>query len=271
MWNYFEPKEAAWYRWDLDGAAAWLRKNGEEWKFALRSIPFKGIEPLEGGPNENGEPPELPTAFAVSKGRMIGLRPALSEIPYLVSARNEVRIMPGAEAWFAIALPPIMKFQRREEEEVLHSFSPFTVSKTWFGDKTAGNLCLSLPIELDPSCNGEKNFDLEMDQAIQNKSSKYLNCRSLIQCKLVVRNRSKEPIDIKRLAIFTDLLNLYEREAGLVTDTVVIVATADGTLQNNIDSVPYKGLAKIHSAPKAGLSEVLVKRGVSFLRSIAGI
>ncbi|TXT50872.1 MAG: hypothetical protein FD137_179 [Spirochaetes bacterium] len=219
---------------------------------------------------ENGEPPDLPTAFTVSGGKTIALRPSLSDIPYLVSARNEVKIMPSSEAWFAIALPPVLKFMT-ESQAPLHSFHPFTVSKTWFGDKTAGNLCLSLPIELDPSCNREQNFNQEMDEAIKAKSSKYLNCRSLIQCKLVVRNRSKEPIETKRLAIFTDLLSLYEKGTSLVSDTVVIVATQDGTLQNNIDSAPYRGLPKIHSAPNAGLSEVLVKRGVSFLRSIAGI
>jgi hypothetical protein len=87
----------------------------------------------------------------------------------------------------------------------------------------------------------------------------------------VVRNKSKEAIDLKRLAIFTDLINLYEKNDTLVSDTIVIVGTMDGSLQNNIDDTAFKGLSKIHAAAKTGLSEILVRRGVSFLRNITGI
>ncbi|MFA6386130.1 MAG: hypothetical protein WCW29_05310, partial [Candidatus Paceibacterota bacterium] len=244
MWNYFEPKDTRWYRWELDGASVWLRKNGEEWKFAVEAIPFKSLDPGSSGPTESEETPNLPFTFAVSAGKRVGLRPSLSAVPYLVSARNEVKIMPGSEAWFAIALPPVLRFEM-EGGMILHQASPFTVSNTWFGDKTAGNLCLSLPIELDPYCNGEKSFDRELrgegnagangraGDASGEASSKYLRCRSLIQCRLVVRNRSKEAVDLSRMAVFTDLMNLYEKGQGLVSDTVVITATADGSLQNS--------------------------------------
>lgn len=288
MWNYFEPKEMRWYRWELDGASVWLRKNGEEWKFAAEPIPFKSIDPGSSGPTESEEAPKLAFTLAVSNGKRIGLRPSLSEVPYLVSARNEVKIMPGSEAWFAIALPPLLRFEM-EGGAILHQTSPFTVSNTWFGDKTAGDLCLSLPIELDPYCNGEKSFDREMrgagkaggagkvgaaseaDDTSGEASSKYLRCRSLIQCRLVVRNRSKEAVDLSRMAVFTELMNLYEKGQSLVSDTVVITATADGSLQNSIDDKAFRELAKVHAAKKTGLSEVFVRRGVSFLRSITGI
>jgi len=52
---------------------------------------------------------------------------------------------------------------------------------------------------------------------------------------------------------------------------VIITATADGSLQTNIDDSAYKNLTKIHIAPKTGLNELLVMKGVSFLRSIAGL
>lgn len=277
MWNYFEPKDMRWYCWRLDGASVWLRKNGEEWKFALAPVSFKQLLPGSSGPTEDELPEDLPVSFAVSAGKKIGLRPSLSEIPYLVSARNEVKILPGSEAWFAIALPPLLKFEL-EGGIVLHQVSPFTVSNTWFGDKTAGNLCLSLPIELDPYCNGEQSFDRELSaagtsagDAFPEASSKYLRCRSLIQSKLVVRNRSKEAVDVSRMAVFTDLMNLYVKGPSLVSDTVVITATADGSLQNSIDEKPFRALAKIHEAKKTGLSEVFIRRGVSFLRSITGL
>jgi hypothetical protein len=86
-----------------------------------------------------------------------------------------------------------------------------------------------------------------------------------------VRNRSKEAVDLSRMAVFTDLMNIYEKGQNLVSDTVVITATADGSLQNSVDDKAFRGFTKVHAAKKTGLSEVLVRRGVSFLRSITGL
>jgi len=66
-------------------------------------------------------------------------------------------------------------------------------------------------------------------------------------------------------------MNLYEHEGTIVSDTVVITGTADGSLQTNIDETVSKGLRRIHRAAKAGLNELLIRRGVGFLRSIAGL
>lgn len=271
MWNYFEPTEAQWYRWALDGASLWMRKNGEEWRFALENVPFKRIESNAHGP-EATNPPEFATiSLAVARGKKVALRPHPSPMPYLVSARNEVKIHAGTEAWFTIALPPLLRVEL-ESGTILYEVSPFTTTTTWFGDKTSGNLCLSLPIELDPECRNE-NGELADPNTLESlqRAALYLACRSLIRCRIAVKNRSKDVLDVKRLAIFTNLMNVYEKGDSLVSDTVVITATADGSLQTNIDDAGVSHLKKVHSAPKTGLNEVLIMKGVSFLRSIAGI
>jgi len=268
MWEYFEPEEQRWYRWKLDGATAWLRKNGEEWRLAVSPVSFKQIKPGASGPEPAKAPEHLPISFAVGPGRKVALRPRLGDMPYLVSARNDVRILPGAEAWFTIALPPLVRFEI-EGGQILFESSPFTTGLTWFGDKTAGSLCLSLPLELDPECHNE-NEGRSGDDSLAG-SSRYLSCRSLVQCRMVVRNLSKEAIDLKRMAIYTDLINLYLKDDMVVSDTVVVVGTADGSLQTSIDDKAYRGLPKVRSAPHPGLSEVLVRRGVSFLKAIAGL
>lgn len=282
MWNYFEPKDTRWYRWKLDGASIWMRKNGEEWRFTLVSIPFKLIQSDARGPEQADPPADVSISLAVASGKKVALRPYPSPIPYLVSARNDVKIHPGTEAWFTIALPPIMRIEL-EAGHALFEGSPFTTTSTWFGDKTSGNLCLSLPVELDPECKNEQGYaasSISRDEAIPadpllqeslQKAARYLACKSLIQCRIVVRNKSKEVLDLKRLAIFTDLMNVYEKDGMLISDTVVITGTADGSLQTNIDDTSCKKLKKIYSSPKTGLNEVLIKRGVSFLRSITGL
>ncbi len=283
MWNFFEPNDSQWYRWKLDGASLWMYRNGEEWRIALNTLPFKHLQSDAGGPEPADPPEDIPVSLAVSGGKKAALRPHPSSIPYLVSARNDVTIHPGTEAWFTIALPPVLRVEL-ESGYALFEGSPFTTTSTWFGDKMSGNLCLSLPIELDPECRNEQSgadsaghatslapsVSLGMRESLE-RAAQYLACRSLIHCRIVVRNKSKEPLDVKRLAIFTDLMNVYEKEGILVSDTVVITGTSDGSLQTNIDDIGSKGLHKIHTAAKTGINEVLIRRGVSFLRNIAGL
>lgn len=144
MWNYFSPEDLQWYSWELDGARAWLRKNGEEWRLALEGIDFRAIQPGARGPIPAAPSPALPIFFGVGKGTKIALKPQLAHRPYVIAVRNDVRLLPGAEAQFDIALPPLLRFEL-EGGKVLLEAEPFTVPNTWFGDKTSGNLCHSLP------------------------------------------------------------------------------------------------------------------------------
>ncbi|HNX73374.1 MAG TPA: hypothetical protein PK759_04780 [Spirochaetales bacterium] len=273
MWNYFEPEERTWYSWSLDGAHLWMRKNGEEWRFKLESIPFKRIINDAHGPDNADPPGPDSVSIAVAAGKKVGLCPHPSSIPYIVSARNDVSILPGAEAWFTIALPPVLRFQL-ESGTILFEASPFVTPTTWFGDKISGSLCLSLPIELEPETSETKLDIAKSDSSLpksQPRSALYLSCHSLIQCRIVVRNKSKEALDVKRLAIFTNLMNIYKVDETLISDTVVITAGTDGSLKTNMNNAGYENLEKIHVASKSAINEVLIMRGVSFLRNIAGI
>lgn len=279
MWNFFEPALAQWYRWKIDGASLWMRKNGEEWRFALDALPFKQIKSDALGPEPANAPESAPVIFVVAAGKKIALRPHPSAIPYLITARNEIKILPGSEAQFTIALPPLMRIEH-ENGSILYEFQPFIVHSTWFGDTMSGTLCRSLPIELDPQCKNEQGGfadsahpeEVTNDPAIQEsfmRATQYLACRSLIHCKIAVRNRSKELLEVKRIAIFTDLMNVYQQEEMLVSDTIIITATADGSLRTSSDAADYRHLKKVHAAQKSELNELSIMRGVSFLRSIA--
>jgi len=279
MWNFFEPALAQWYRWKIDGASLWMRKNGEEWRFALDALPFKQIKSDALGPEPANAPESAPVIFVVAAGKKVALRPHPSAIPYLITARNEIKILPGSEAQFTIALPPLMQIEH-ENGSILYEFQPFILHSTWFGDTTSGTLCRSLPIELDPQCKNEQGgfADLTHDEGIANdpsiresfmRATQYLACRSLIQCKIAVRNKSKEPLEVKRIAIFTDLMNVYQQEEMLVSDTIFITASTDGSLRTSSDAGDYRHLKKVHTAQKSELNELSMMRGVSFLRSIA--
>jgi hypothetical protein len=273
MWNYFEPEENGWYAWSLDGASLWVRRNGEQWRFGMETIPFKRVENDAHGPDPVESPKLGSIAIAVAAGKKVGLRPHPNPLPYVVSAKNDVRILPGAEAWFTIALPPVLRFEL-ESGTILFEASPFVTPTTWFGDKMSGSLCLSLPIELEPETSETKLDIAKSDDSLQKsqaRAAQYLSCHSLIHCRIVVRNKSKDALDVKRLAIFTNLMNIYRIDETLISDTVVITAGTDGSLKTNMNSAGYENLEKLHVASKSSINEVLIMRGVSFLRNIAGI
>ncbi|MFQ3547418.1 MAG: hypothetical protein SNJ56_03700 [Termitinemataceae bacterium] len=265
MWDYFEPKELQWYEWRLDGGRLLLHKNGEEWRIVVNPTAFIDVQPDSGGPVPTAAPDEVPVAFTVGKGKRVALRPHFGEYPYLITARNDVRILSGAEAQFAVALPPRFSLEL-EDGTMLMETSLFTLSSTWFGDKASGTLCLSIPLLLDPTCNEEKNPTSEVGQY------HYLEeCRSLIHCDIVVRNTSKLPLDLKRIAIYTDLLNIYEKNGYLYADTVLVDTTADGSLRMSVQEQHTRGRKRLHTGNKAGLNELLVRRGVKFLKAITGM
>ena len=66
-------------------------------------------------------------------------------------------------------------------------------------------------------------------------------------------------------------MNIYKVDETLMSDTVVITAGSDGSLKTNMNNAGYENLEKIHVASKSAINEVLIMRGVSFLRNIAGI
>ena len=188
MWDFFEPKDRLWYRWMLDGAEAFLRKNGDEWRIAFRSVPFEALSDHSGGPEAVEAPEDCAVSFVVGRGKRVALRPHLSEMPYLIVARDDVRILPGSESRFQVALPPVVRFET-EGGDVLAESMPFTLSNTWFGDKSGGTLCISMPTALDPRCRGEIE---ESDGCGSTDSLHGSLDRSgaLVHCEIVVRNDS---------------------------------------------------------------------------------
>ncbi len=262
MWDQFEPEETRWYRWRLDGAAAYLRKNGDEWRTVFAPARFQDLRADAGGPEPAEPPSDAAASFAVAHASSVALRPRMSERPYLVLSRNDVRILSGAEARFDVALPVLFRFELPGGEGVGEAM-PYRLSNTWFGDKTGGSLCWSLPIALDPRCRGEA----EDERAAAAPRA----CRSLVRCEIVVRNDSRTPLELKRLAVYTELLNIYEVAGRLATDTVQVDGLADGGLRMSVGEAPPDAGRRLLTPARVGQREMLVRRGVNFLRAVTGM
>lgn len=267
MWDYFEPLDNQWYRWDLNGASAFLHKTGGEWQISFNQIKFQDLKDSFGGPFFAATPGDSLVSYAIGKGKKIALRPYLSARPYLVTVQDDVRILPGAETRFKVVLPPLLRFEF-PSLEYLGEKMPLILSGSWFGDTMSGVLCHSLPSLLVPGTDGNTFSARDVRGAVLENAT---DSRVMVHCDLLVSNTSKTVMDLKRVAIYTDLLNVYEKEDALVTEDVIIDSLNDGSLKMSVNRGHRKGLKKLSSSLNGGISEVLIRRGVEFLRNITSI
>lgn len=258
MWHSIRPAQRTWYRWRLNGAEAFLYRNGEEWRTVCVPVPLSGLSSVADGPEPAEPPADAPVLITVSGGASVALKPVMPGRPYLIAVRNSIRVLGGGAARFEVDLPVSFRFELDGGVSAGEIY-PYVLSNTWFGDTTGGILCYSLRTALEPQCGGEAAVSAENP----------VRRRSLVRCPIVLRNEAKVPLDLKQLAVYTDLLGVYEAPDGLATDTVVVVGLSDGALKMSV--VPLGGaFPRLSSAPP-GQNELLIRRGVNFLRAVTGV
>jgi hypothetical protein len=270
MWDFFEPEDNQWYRWDLNGASAFLQKMEDAWQVLFNQIAFQNLQEIFGGPQAVDAPVPADTeiSFIVGMGKKAALRPYLSGVPYLVTVQDSIKIMPGGETRFDVMLPPLLRFELSPQGPFLAEQMPFMLSHTWFGDSMAGTLCQSLPALLLPRCDGNIICPTDSETRI---SGINLGAKSLIHCELLVQNTSKAAFDLKQVAIYTDMLNVYEYDGRLVTDEIVLDSMNDGNLKMSVHHGQKKGYTKLSSSLNGGKSEVFIRRGAEFLKNMTSI
>ncbi|MDR3115895.1 MAG: hypothetical protein LBU25_10300 [Treponema sp.] len=253
--NAFEPQEGRWYCWNVNGAVGYLKKEGTRWQTAVQVLPFKDMTDDFYGPREEVPPEGLPRSVMVGPGTALTLRPVLSEKPYLVPVQERLCLVPATEAHFTVLFPPALAFETEDNQRIA-AFTPFTCSEAWFGDDTAsGALCVSLP----PRC---------LTRHPEEASSAP---PSLIRCPLVIRNRSKTPLELDRLAIYTEPLSIYEHKGSLWSDTVALDATVGGNIEMNVLPEIPEAYRKIREAPRNDTGDFLIRQGADFIKNITSL
>jgi hypothetical protein len=252
MWNYHKPEEGRWYCWHLNGAAAYLRKEGNAWQTAFAPISPDAMGERFGGPEEALAPESLPGTLSLGLGDQVILRPSLSPKPYLATLENKTLLFPETEIALDVFFPPLLQFEL-SPVLILAGFMPFTLRETWFGaDAGSGILCLALPAFL-----------------VRRGKEAPESWGALIRGGLILRNRSKDPVDISRFIIYTETLAVYEEENRLYSDEMTMEFLAGGDLRIN-DRAPDRRMNRIRP-DKYSARDVLIRRGADFIKKITGI
>ena len=251
IWHPFKPENAVWYRWRLNGAAAYLRKDRDSWRIAFKTIPLRDLDDGIGGPEAEEPPEDLPIIRAWGTGEKVFLHPYLCDKPYVLSMGEKLRIAPGQHCRFTVALPPILRFEL-EREKVLAEEMPFTLSKTFFGQDTMhGIICHSLPAFLGDAAAAERTT-------------------SLIHCDVVITNKTKTVLEPERIEIDPAPLNVYAHDDRLVTDLLEIdFLEADCRLR--IGKVGGRNRRLVSAGVKHGAGESLARRSMDIIKNITEI
>lgn len=247
-WDLFTPQPGIWYRWRLDGAEVCLWNQGDEWRVVDRPRSLRTHATNFGGPEELiPEPTDYRSCFAPAQ--RVGLKPTMLDRPLVIQNDSVITVHRDQEAVFEVDLPISVRFEL-ESGLVLSGLNTILLTKTWFGDSTSGIPCFLWPVRL---------------RALLPEP-----CGTLVRCRIRVKNETKSPLNLRQFVIDTDLLSLWTGDRVLSTNKILLEGQADGSLRMAALPIDADPNSILYQAP-VGQTERLIKRGVDFLRNIAGI
>ncbi|MDR2485898.1 MAG: hypothetical protein LBD55_10970 [Treponema sp.] len=250
MWDPFKPKDSIWYCWRLNGAGAYLRKDGEIWRIAFNIIPFYERNHDFRGPDAEEPPESLPVTRTWGPGEEVSLHPYLSAEPYILRVREKVAIAPGQSAYFTAVLPPVVRFESAPET-VLAETMPITLPKTWFGPDTM---------------NGEFGHSLT-GGILPHNAGQETPPSLFIHGKILIKNSAKTMFELEHFVVYPEPLNIYVYKDRLISDTLEL--DFFGTDQKTTVGQPKEGDYRLISPGiKSGVGETIARRSVDIIKNI---
>lgn len=156
-------------------------------------------------PNEKMD--EVVLNRLVGKARELSILPALPDRTLVLKPKSNLSILPETTFKFYVYLP--INFQlysgTAKPENKVFEHAPTNLSSTWFGEPNDGELCYALYTSFDTEINKDK---------IGNE---------FVICPVEISNSSKEPLDVKRLAVRGLHLNIYSNNQLMISNKVKII------------------------------------------------
>jgi len=253
VWQPFRPRDGAWHRWRLNGAAAYARRDGGSWRAAFAQIPFRERTGDFGGPEECGPPPEgSGIVHSWEGGETLLLRPCLGPQPYALRPLERLRIPPGRHCRLSVSLPPLLRLEL-PQGKILAEGMPFLTSRAFFGpDLMRGEIGHSLELAVGQAREGEPAPS------------------ALVRCEVLIRNGTKAPIEPALIAIHPEPLSVYERGGALVSDLLELDFT-DGDCRERPRRAGGPGCRLVSAGARQSAGESLARRGAGIIKDIAAI
>jgi len=259
IWS-FSFSEDIWYCWHLAGSEIFVRRRGKYWDSFCRKLQwiercggYSGpVEEEPAGADRSADAAASAVTTAVGNEETAVLQMCFPEKPFLINL-GALRLLPGTETSLTLQLPPAFRliagdsaFQA-EPEEILFTYTPFTLKEAWYGEDTMkGIICSVLPNIIVPDSDTPPG----------------------IECTVLIRNRTKAPLELTKVPLYTDTLAIYEINGKFISDQPLIEPHG-GDFREAI--IKEQGVLLAPPAIKSGVGDTLIRRGTEIIRNITGL
>jgi len=191
------------------------------------------------------------------KPQHISFLPALPNRPVVIRPYIPTAIPPDRSAFFYIKIPLCIRVQiEGNSSPVLCEIPTVTMSNTWFGDVTAGELCYLLKAHLS---NTLADIETNFHYAI---------------CPVTIKNTSKSELEFQRFCLHLEYLAIFQSKKNFWTNPVDINFQEEELLTHiNISKSPPASLEieGLICEPREKNHYNFVKKSFQFLKEIAGL
>ncbi len=144
--------------------------------------------------------------FQTGRSEILFVQPALPVKPVVFRNNKSLSVSPRQTFRIFLAIPVNIQFyySQVDPEHLFSEYSTERLSDTWFGEPDNG----------EPAFSVGSRFARQIDQL----ASGYFEA----SCPVQISNNSNQLLDLQRLIIHVENLNLYQKGVHLVTDSVSI-------------------------------------------------
>jgi hypothetical protein len=258
LWDPVELKENVLYRCDFSTLTIWLKRSDEDWYLASR----KSEQATKPSALREIRGTSIPKDLSFSRwvvGRdavTVQFIPAMPDRPIVVRPALALKVPADRDAQFFTGIPVWVRVRAGAPEGItLCELPSLTLSNTWFGEATAGELCYALRTRAVRSLD---EIEIQANTAI---------------CPITVFNRAPKELNFERLCVRVEYLNVYRGSERLWTNQLEVrFQGEEQTSQVTIgrEAPAFAGPLKELCGARQPAEKTLLKQSFSVLRSLTG-
>jgi len=258
LWEPVTLKENVLYQGDFSTLTVWLKRSGEDWYLAYRKADREtapsALREIKGG----RIPKDLSFSRWVvgSEPSTVRCIPAMPDRSVVVRPAVPLKVPADRDALFFTSIPVWVRMRAGFPEGItLCELPSLTLSNTWFGEPTAGELCYAL-----------------RTRAVRTLEEIEIRACSAV-CPITVRNRAPKELTFERLCVRVEHLSVYQGPDRLWTNELEVRFQGEEhssqiTIGREAPGIA-EGLTKVCDARQPA-EKTLLKQSFSVLRSLTG-
>lgn len=206
MWSKLSIENRSTHFWKVANKIIYIRKRNKEWLYSINDTDTY-MNVIDYGVQNNEEIDADWLTVVGDKSSALNILPALPDRPIVVKPETTLKILPGKNVLVFIRVPIWLQFYAgtKKKENLVFECSSKELSSTWFGEPDSGTLAYSLR--------------LKPDAQLFEKPKSFTNH---IICPIRLTNDSNMPLDVQRLLLHGEYLNIYGERNELYTNEVKI-------------------------------------------------